>query len=298
MEKLKTFMGIMACFLVIELVIIACVMSGFIEPVSLSSLTPRNTASSTYEKTSESDKTTPSTSSGSGGSSVTSGSEDGDSGSGESEYVSSEKYNSVLTVNLSGSYLTHYNKAVKRLSNSDSDNKRKLITKIGLQILQSKVIKYENALHFYSLSYSSSGGSARAVKYNLKDCISRINSGKRIYTDCFGFVRLTHTIACYSINPSNPGSVSGLSGLYGYVGAYTGSSITSLDKLSAGTVLYDRLTGSNGDRHVAMYLYEENGTVYYMDQSRIASGTHKNSSYIYSPVGSNPYKFNKFKSYC
>ena len=175
-----------------------------------------------------------------------------------------------------------------------------MVAKIGLQILQSNVIKYENALHFYSLTYKSSGGSSKATYYDLKDCINRINKGQRIYTDCFGFVRLTHAIACYTLNPSSPESVSGLSGLYGYKGSYTGSNITSLGKLSCGTVIYDRLTGtgSSTNRHVAIYLYTENGKVVYMDQSRIFTGEHKAGSYIYSAPGSRPYKFNTYKNYC
>lgn len=207
---------------------------------------------------------------------------------------------SVLNITLSGTYLETYQKATKGLSNSTVDRNRKMIAKIGLQILQSKVIKYENALHFYSLTYSASGGTAKAKTYNLKNCIDRINKGQTIYTDCFGFVRLTHSIACYTLNPSNPESVQGMSGLYGYKGSYTGAGITSLDKLACGTVIYDRLTGtgSTTNRHVAMYLYTENGKVVYIDQSRIFSGEHKESSYIYSKPGSRAYKFNTYKNYC
>ena len=212
----------------------------------------------------------------------------------------SQDIDTALNIKLTGSYLDTYNKAVAGLTNSTADRNKKLIAKIGLQILQSKVIKYENALHFYSLSYTASGGSSKAKCYDLKDCINRINNGQRIYTDCFGFVRLTHSIACYTLSKTNPGSVAGLSGLYGYKGSYTGSNITSLNKLSCGTVIYDRLTGtgSTTNRHVAIYLYTENGKVVYMDQSRIFTGEHKSGSYIYSAPGSRPYKFNTYKSYC
>ena len=57
-------------------------------------------------------------------------------------------------------------------------------------------------------------------------------------------MRLAHSIAAYSINSKNPESVVGLSGLYGYKGSYTGSAISSLNKLDCSTVIYDRLTGS------------------------------------------------------
>ena len=229
----------------------------------------------------------------------------GNSNQGEAEKTEDKKpvfqdVETVLEIELAGSYLDVYKKAVAGLGDSAVDMNRRLVAKIGLQILQSGVIKYENALHFYSLSYSSSGGTAGAVYYDLEDCIERINAGSRIYTDCFGFVRLTYSIACYTINSSNPASVSKMSELYGYKGAYTGSNITSTDLLSCGTVIYDRLTGtgSSTNRHVAMFLYEENGTVIYMDQSRVFSGEHQDGAYIYSAPGSRPYKFNTYKNYC
>lgn len=206
---------------------------------------------------------------------------------------------SVLTIDLSGDYLKAYTEAVKSLSNSYEDLNKKLVTKIGLQILQSKTIKYENALHFYNLSYSSSGGTKNAKFYDLKDCIDRINSGKTIYTDCFGFVRLTYSIACFSQNSENPELVVGLSELYGYKGSYTGASITSLGKLNCGSVIYDRLTGSGSttNRHVAMFLYASGDNVTYMDQGGVFMGVYKDSSHIYSTAVSKPYKFNTYKNY-
>ena len=206
----------------------------------------------------------------------------------------------ALNIELTGDYLDTYKKSVAGLGNSSTDLNRKLVAKIGLQILQSKVIKYENELHFYSLTYSASGAVAGAVYYDLEDCIKRINNGKRIYTDCFGFVRLTYSIACYTINKNNPSSVAKMSELYGHKGAYTGASITSINKLSCGNVIYDRLTGtgSTTNRHVAIFLYEENGNVIYMDQSRVFNGEHRAGSYIYSAPSSKAYKFNTYKEYC
>jgi len=206
----------------------------------------------------------------------------------------------ALEIELTGSYLDVYKKSVAGLGDSAEDMNRRLVAKIGLQILQSGVIKYENELHFYSMTYNGSGGTPEAIYYDLENCIERINNGQRIYTDCFGFVRLTYSIACYTINSSNPGSVAGLSGLYGYRGSYTGDKITSTDLLSCGTVIYDRLTGtgSTTNRHVAMFLYEEDGNVIYMDQSRVFSGEHQEGAYIYSKPGSRAYKFNTYKNYC
>ncbi len=208
---------------------------------------------------------------------------------------------SVLTERLSGDYLTAFKRASKTLSKSDT--KSLILIKVGLQILQTRTIKYENALHFYSLSYSNSGSKAKAQSYSLKDCIKRINAGNYIYTDCFGFVRLTHSIACYTINKTNPESVSGISGLYGWKGAYSqGKSIESMKKIKSGAVIYDTLTGTNvgydtSNRHVAMYLYTNGSEVVYMDQGGLKTGEFRSGTHIYSYNSRSPYKFNKFKNY-
>lgn len=206
---------------------------------------------------------------------------------------------SALNITLSGDYLTAFNKACKTLPNSDTSSK--ILIKVGLQILQSKTIIYENALHFYSLDYKNSGSKPKAQSYNLKDCINRINSKNYIYTDCFGFVRLTHAIACYTINSTYPEKVSGLSGLYGWKGGYSeGKTFNSLKTLKSGAIVYDTLTGSKANnycRHVAMYLYSNGNEVLLMDQGGLRVGTFKNNCYIYSATSSNPYNFNKFKNY-
>lgn len=209
---------------------------------------------------------------------------------------------SALNISLTGDYLNAFNNASKTIPQSDT--KSLILIKVGLQVLQSKTIKYENKLHFYSLEYSSSGGTAGAETYSLTNCITRINSGSRIYTDCFGYVRLVHSIACYTINRTSPASVSGISGLYGWKGAYAdGGNITSMSNLKSGSVIYDTKTGkdagySSNNRHVAIYLYTNNSTIVYMDQSGIKTGQFKSGGYIYSAINSTPYKFNKFKTYC
>lgn len=207
---------------------------------------------------------------------------------------------SPLKFSLQNEYQTTYNTTIKSLGNSEEDKNRKLVVKIGLQILQSKTLKYENELHFYSLDYTASGDTKAATTYSLTDCISRINKGQAFYTDCFGFVRLTYSMACYQINPQSPGSVKNLSGLYGYQGSYVKNNpITSLSLLKPGDIIYDTTTGTGSStcRHVAMFLYATGNQVTYIDQSGIFTGEYKSSSYIYYPK-SNPYKYTNYKSYC
>ena len=66
--------------------------------------------------------------------------------------VSADSVPSVLNIKLSGDYLTAFKKSVKNLSSSDI--KSQVLIKVGLQILQSNTIRYENALHFYNLDIS------------------------------------------------------------------------------------------------------------------------------------------------
>ncbi len=290
MRKLKCILNVLIALILVEFVALGLVLSGIISPASKQTLYAEQTAgvnqkidySFDDENQEENEKT-----------------DEAEKSSEQIEQNNQEIVSSVLNIKLTGTYLDAYNKATKNLTDSSSDRNKKLVALVGLQILQAKVIKYENELHFYSLTYSASAGTAKAKYYNLTDAIERINSGKRIYTDCFGFVRLTHSIAAYTLNKTNPGKVVGLGGLYGYVGAYTGASISSLNKLDTGTVIYDRLTGSGSskNRHVAMFLYSNGNSVVYMDQGGVYTGTYKDSSYIYYQK-SNPYKFNTFKSYC
>lgn len=212
------------------------------------------------------------------------------------------KYYSPLNITLSGDYYTAYLNAVKGLGDSETDNYKKLIAKIGLQILQSKTIVYSYDYHYYSLSYSASANIANKNYYNLKSAINCINSGKKFYTDCFGFVRLTYSIACYAVNSSAPQNVQKLNALYGYAGGYQNTSkITSIGNLTCGAMLADRLTGAIGgtsDRHVAIFLYRNGNTCYYMDQDGLfASNFVFTGNYIYSAVYSKPYKFNCFKNF-
>ena len=279
MKKLKRVLLVIVSLIVVEFVLIGCVVSGLIVPggsVDLNNQTAglvqeNNIKDSKAEEQKESLEIKQ-----------------------EVEVVST-----VLNIKLAGAYLEVYNEATKNLTDSVSDRNRKLVAMVGLQILQSKVIKYENELHFYSLNYSNSGATPAAKYYSLKDCIERINAGQKIYTDCFGFVRLAHSIAAYSIDSKNPENVAGLNGLYGYKGSYTGSAISNLNKLNCSTVIYDRLTGtgSSKNRHVAMYLYSNGNSVVYMDQGGVYTGIYKDNSYIYY-AKSNPYKFNTFKNYC
>lgn len=206
---------------------------------------------------------------------------------------------SALNITLSGKYLTAYETAMQSLS--DDDLKSKMIIKIGLQILQQGVITYELDYHYYSITYKNSGNTAHAQFYNLKNCIDLINKKQKIYTDCFGFARLTYSIACYTLNSSNPAGVEGLNQMYGYQGGYgNGAYITKLSSLKGGAMLYDTLTGcgSSKNRHVAIFLYARDRSVTYMDQSGIHTGEFTTSNYIYYAKSSNPYKFNKFRVFC
>lgn len=207
---------------------------------------------------------------------------------------------SALSIELTGDYLTAFQKSSQTLATDDT--KSLILIKVALQILQSKTISYKNALHFYSLEYENSGGTAGAKTYSLVNCINRINDGNRIYTDCFGFVRLVHSITCYTINKNNPSSVSGLSSLYGWKGAYSeGKTFSSINSFKSGAVIYDTITGtdagySSSNRHVGMFLYVEGSNIVYIDQGGIKRGQSK-GTYIYSAINSVPYKFNKFKNY-
>lgn len=283
----KTFYRIFACICVCFFVIIALFSTGVIEPpVFLDIYQDKQ-----YEDLAASEKTESSQnySGNSSDGSVTITTSNGE--------VDVKSVPSALNIKLSGKYLTAFQKSAKNLSKSDTTSL--ILIKVGLQILQSKTITYENALHFYSLDYSSSGGTAKSKAYNLKNCIDRINSGNKIYTDCFGFVRLTHSITCYTLNSSSPESVSGISELYGWKGAYSqGKNIVSMKKVKTGAVIYDTMTGTgSGERHVAMYLYTNGSEIVYMDQGGIKTGQFQKGSYIYSAASSKPYKFNKFKNY-
>lgn len=212
------------------------------------------------------------------------------------------KYYTPLNVTLSGDYYSAYLNAVKELSDSETDNYKKLIAKIGLQILQSNTIVYSYDYHYYSLSYSASANVANKKYYNLKSAINCINSDKKFYTDCFGFVRLAYSIACYAVNSSAPQNVQKLNALYGYAGGYQNTTkITSSSNLTCGAMLADRLTGSIGgttDRHVAIFLYRSGNTCYYMDQDGLFAASYVSAgNYVYSMVYSKPYKFNCYKNF-
>lgn len=234
-----------------------------------------------------------------GASPTPSGSKNNDFGSSGNTAL---KYYSPLNITLSGNYYNAYLNAVKGLSNTESDNYKKLIAKIGLQILQSNTIVYSYDYHYYSQNYSASANVANKRYYNLKSTINCINSGKKFYTDCFGFVRLTYSIACYAVNSSAPQNVQKLNALYGYAGGYQNTAkITSSNNLTCGTLLADRLTGSvdgTTDRHVAIFLYRSGNTYYYMDQDGVFGASYVSAgNYVFSPVYSKPYKFNCYKNF-
>ena len=205
---------------------------------------------------------------------------------------------SVLTIRLSGNNLIAFNKATKTLP--ADDHYSRILIKIALQLLESNTLVFEQADHYYSLSFKKSGYQINAKTYNLKNCITRINQGQYVYCDNFGFLRLAHSIACYTINKSNPELVKGLSGLYGQKGTYSeGITFNAMKSLKSGAVIYDCLTGpKTGERYVAMFLYTNGTEVVFLDHCGIHTGQFQNNSYIYSSISSPAYKFNKFKNYC
>jgi len=274
-----------------------------------SSVTPKsnnnNSSNNSNSNSSSSQTTNPSTNNSSGsGNNNSQTTNPGSNGSGStststSALNSAKWYTSPLKITLSGNYLTTYNNAVKGLSkNNEDDRKRELVVHIGLQILQSEVITYENALHYYSLNYTTTCDKASKDTYSLTNAISRINSKSKIYTDCFGFARLSHCIAAYAINPSHPENVSGLNKMYGWQGGYANSSkIGDSSKLTTGSVIMDRTTGSgSGNRHVAIFLYASGDKLIYMDQKGIFTAKWKYSS-VYCDAVSKPYKFAYAKDY-
>jgi len=119
----------------------------------------------------------------------------------------------------------------------------------------SRIVHYKYDMHFYSNSYDGDARvNSNAQKYNLQKTINYITSGYQIYTDCFGFVRL-----CYAS--------AGL-GLSGWAGGYGGSYLTSKDQLKPGSIL------ENYERHVAIFLYWDGDTAYYIDQQcKVSTGT-------------------------
>lgn len=215
----------------------------------------------------------------------------------QNSYQNVNSVPSALNIKLTGKYLAAYENAVKNLANNDLYSK--MIIKIGLQILQQNVIIYEDDYHYYSNSYSGAGNKKGAIYYNLENCIKLINNNSKIYTDCFGFTRLTYCIACYTINSKNPENVEGLNQMYGFKGSFgSGKTFNTLSSIKGGAMLYDTITGSGStkDRHVAIFLYSSGNTVTYMDQSGIFTGTFT-GSYIYAPNARTPYKFNKTKNF-
>jgi len=285
----RTFIVILVCFVAVAGLLI----SGAFEMPIFVDTTKSAPLVSTYTKTNTSN------------SNSSSGSSNSSSSNNSNTIVisttnSSTGVNSIpsaLTIKLEGKYLEAYTNATSNIPVSDT--KSRILIKVGLQILQSGTITYEYALHYYSLNYTHSASEQKVKQYNLLDAINRINQKKTIYTDCFGYARLTHVIAAYTINPKDPGSVEGLGNMYGLKGGYAdGKTYNNLSVLKNGAMLYDCVTGSGGgSRHVAIFLYAKGNSVTYMDQSGLHTGEFK-GTYIYAVKGSaKPYNFNKYRNF-
>ncbi len=150
-------------------------------------------------------------------------------------------------------------------------------------------------------------------KYSLTYAIQTINSGKKIYTDCFGYVRLAYCIAGYQFFQDAPNKYTSV---YEWRGGYNGAKFGEnniINKLDVGTCIQDQISGGknyNSDRHVAMYLYvEDDGTVHYVDQGGIRTGTYvyethysKSGAFVYrgyhiKGTNSRAYRFCGYEDY-
>ena len=104
------------------------------------------------------------------------------------------------------------------------------------------------------------------VTYNFNDVIALLKSGKQIYLDCFGFVRLVQLLA-------NEGKYNNIISSYSSITHTVGVGRGSTDAVKPGAILrWDYPSGKN--KHVAIYLYTEGTTGYYIDQDcNVKSGT-------------------------
>lgn len=238
---------------------------------------------------------------------------------------------SPLNNPLEGKYRQWFLETSKRCSD---DIKRLTLVKIALQILQRGII-YQYAIHKYSEKFNGLSNKPnycnntnnkhrycdisgctncyqyKKVDYNLSTTINILNAGKVfgyyrewnnntdygvIFTDCFGFVRLSHAAMGYFLSPDSPRSNTSV---YEWGGSYEGSphTSTSLSTLKVGTCIQDRLTGP-GDRHVAMYLYTgDDGTVYYIDQGGLCTAKFKKGSDNKYTITDGNYRFNTYIDY-
>ncbi len=256
--------------------------------------------------------------------------------------VNPEDIVTPLTFELNSTYKIYFMNASAQLDSNDIDyGKNLVLLKVALQIRQLNPITWDDGYHYYMIGGKDKYNTTHAnhgekAFYDLEDCIDNLNKigngelsagGYRHYTDCFGFMRLSYSIAAYHFDSENPANVSGLGSVYtskyeGHTpGGYGGSEMKNPDdisKLKPGCAIYDRITYTSdgepygGNRHVAMYLYtKENGEIVYLDQSwtitdatyefvanvnefPVVSGTYSNFYAIRSESG---YIFNTYNNY-
>ena len=216
----------------------------------------------------------------------------------------------LTNIELKGDYEDLFMETSKRCSN---DIPRLTLIKIALQILQVG-IKYQYAIHKYAYTdggyydnklydglatfpnfcYKTNNSNRKClnpgncsdcygktkVYYDLKTTIEILNSNTKIYTDCFGFVRLAYSMMGWHLNSQNPREYSDI---YGDRGAYVTNSFkdaAEIVTLKPGVCIQDYGGSRAADRHVALYLYtEEDGTtVHWIDQGGIYQ---YDTSYIY-----------------
>jgi len=103
------------------------------------------------------------------------------------------------------------------------------------------------------------------IYWCLDDVVSAIESGKKWTTDCFGFARLCQLLYFDHQNLSAYRQMT--------------SGINSPSNMESGAIMraFRANSGTTTNKHVAMYLYHEGNTVYYIDQSGLQTGTFYNT---------------------
>lgn len=137
-----------------------------------------------------------------------------------------------------------------------------------------RAIHYSWWEHYYSDSYSNDSSDPNDIGklyYSLSGTLNNIANGKQIYTDCFGFVRLVLGACGYS---------SYATGMKYSTINQSISTTSSANDIKSGAIL-KALNNDGSNKHVAIFLYNEGSTCYYVDQFlRIYSATYNGSTLV------------------
>lgn len=161
------------------------------------------------------------------------------------------KYKSALTVELSGKNLEMYNKAINTLLNDNEGHIRELVIRVALQILEAKVLTFDNNDYYISAEWNQSCANRGQERYSVVSYINYINGKKTCYIDNFGFARLVFSISAYSIDNQNPKDVDKLNSLYGESGNIDELSKLKTYSLKTGTLLTENeTTDFRGEKNI------------------------------------------------